>query len=451
MKKFGVIVFALVLVFSFGFVAAASCGVSDDSQLIMRLYQENNSHGALWNDTNGYDVEICVPEGVDVGDHVSGFKLYLSDVFNGHVSNVSDAVYDQVVGFGDNLNCEYVEGDCPEGFGCVVTLSAATNAHLATCGAGAYSNKVCCGGSEIMWADMNGDLINSADLGDTVQMIKTYAGSGSFDIFENDDSLFEFLVDVDDEIRTGLVGDDVGSNLVGKWTITREDLGRTEYGDYTEFRFIVDGETSEALNINPKRNDSKMIISIEDPACGSSFDVGGPSRQIGVIANDVDDEIVGSLSVLGVEVDTFGNEEVLLDHPFGVPGNVQIIAEANNTRGKISRSVSSVMVLDRTVDGKYSAACIDRPRNFEDFDGNSIAIDASTSRAVRVTNGGTTATVIVPGDPGLNWYWTFSRRDGNHEIRNVLGVAGEELIAYNFTAEFPSSGNNWATLGLDLV
>ena len=299
--------------------------------------------------------------------------------------------------------------------------------------------------SEIMWADMNGDEIVSADLGDTVQMIKTYAGSGSFDIFEEDDTVTDPF---DDEIRNDIAGVGVGSNLIGKWTITQDDLRKT-LGDYEEFRFIVDGETSEALSINPRRDDDRMVVGVENPACGTHFNQ-GDGTIIRVVVSDRDDEVSGSLAVSDVEVATFGNGGVIQGYTFSVPGNVQIVADANNTRGKRSRSVSSVMVLDRTVDGKYSAACIDRPRNFEDFDGNSIAIDASTSRAVRVTNGGTTATVIVPGDPGLNWYWTFSRRDGNHEIRNVLGVAGESLLAYNFTAEFPSSGNNWATLGLDL-
>ncbi len=272
MKKFGVMVFALVLVFSVGFVSAASCGVGDDSQLIMRLYQENNSHGALWNDTNGYDVEICSPNGEVVGDHVSGFKLYLSDVFNGHVSNSSSVVYDQVIGFGDNLNCQYVAGNCDAGYSCVVTLSNVSNAHLADCNVtGNYSNKVCCGGSEIYWADMNGDNITSADLGDTVQMIKTYASSGSFDIFEDD------TID-DDEIRDDIAGVKIGSNLVVKWTITREDLGKSEYDDYTEFRFIVDDETSEALSISKYRDDDKMVIDVENPICGSSFDVGTPKQ-----------------------------------------------------------------------------------------------------------------------------------------------------------------------------
>ena len=436
MKRLGVLVFVFVLAFSVGLVGAVSCGIADDSQLIMRLYQENNSHGALWNDTNGYDVEICSPNGEVVGDHVSGFKLYLSDLFNGHVSNSSSAVYNQVVGFGDNLNCQYVAGDCDSGYSCAVTLSSGSNAHLAECGAGGYSNKICCGGSEIMWTDMNGDPISEADLGDTVQMVKTYSSSGSFDIFEDDDY-------DDDEIRDGIVGVGVGSNLVGKWTITRDDLRET-FDDYDEFRFIIDGEISDALVISPKKNDSKMIIDVKNPTCGSHFDVGS-TEQIIIVARDVDDEIDGKLSILGIEVDTFTNNGIVFDHPFGVSGNIQIIADANNTRGKRSRSISSIMVLDRSADGKYSAACIKSPKNFEDFEGSTIPIDASTSRAVQVTSG--VATVVMPGTLGLNWYWTFSKVDP----RNMLGDDGALVTAYNFTVEFPSPGGNWATLKLDLA
>jgi len=302
---------------------------------------------------------------------------------------------------------------------------------------------------ELVWRDMNGEEIGESDLKDTLQMVATCTSSGSFSIYEEDDDLFGFLYEDDDGIRVD--GDSIegvvkGRDLVGLWTITKDDLRKTP-GDYEDFRFVVGENISESLEISGWKNDDKMIISLENPICGSSFDVGS-TEQIKIVASDADDEITGSLSILGIEAAAFGNEEFILEHPFGVSGNIQIIADANNTRGKRSRSVSSIMVLDRSANGKYSAACIDSPKNFEDFDGSSIPIDASTSRAVQVTGSGANVEVVYPGDLDnrLNWYWIFS----NGETRNLGGAAGRVITAYDFTVEFPTPGGNWATLKLDL-
>jgi len=246
----------------------------------------------------------------------------------------------------------------------------------------------------------------------------------------------------------------VGS-LVGLWTITTDDLSKTD--DYGEFIFETDGELTENnLTINPDRGDDKMSVSIVSPECGIYFNE-STSWEVSVFVNDSDDDVSGTLKIDGVEIGTFGNDGVIRDggggiienYTFNTPGNVQVVIEANNSRGMRARAVSSVMVLDTVDDGKYVAACIDKPEDYQNFEGSIVEFDASTSRAVDVVSG--VPNVIIPGvnDDGLlGWYWTFYPEG---ITRNFAANPMANTIAYNFTAEFPIAGDNSAALRLEFA
>jgi len=459
MKKLCVVLLLFVLVFGVGFVGAASCGVGNDNKLIMRLSSMANAHGAAWGYTGlGYDTEICYT-GTGVLDRGEGIVLFLSGSFNGHASSTETLVYDVPVGFGD-ASCQYYQGGCLLGTTCAVTLSGASNAHLAECSVvGSYSSAICCGSvaaGSVYWADMNGNLIGAegADLGDSVQMI--VVGGSAVDVFE----IFEYDTFDDSEIRVGVdnisgVVDD--GNLVGVWTITQADLNAAD-DDYDRFFFRVVGfDDSGYLKVNPSRDDDDMSISIVSPDCGDDFNEGA-LVDIEVSASDPDDNITGTLTIGGVEVETFSNGGITLsDYPFNDAGNVQVVAEAVNSRGERSRSVVNVMVLDRVNDAyvegnEYVAACIDSPEDYTSFPGSEVEFDASTSRAVEIVGG--ESNVIIPGGNGgdrLSWYWTFYYPGGDEIIRNRPSVLGSDVLEdYKFNAEFPVAGDNSATLRLEL-
>jgi hypothetical protein len=315
---------------------------------------------------------------------------------------------------------------------------------------------------------MNGNTILEADVGDTVQMISEDGEVGDvFEIYEDNSGNFviniiNWIFDVDDgdEIRTGLnnISGVIKSNgdLVGLWTITEPDLSNT-VGDYDGFGFIVDGDTSGPLKVLPDYDDEELNVSIVSPRCGISFNE-STLHPIAVFADDSDDEIIGKMTIGGVEVGTFGNDGIVRNstgdfdiYNFTVPGNVQVIIEVNNTRGVKSKSTSSLMVLDvpHIEEKKYVAPCINEPVNYASFEESRVEFNASESRAIEIIDD--KPSVIFPGSGRLKWYWTFSPEG---EKRTFDGVApngdGTSLLAYEFIAEFPIAGENSAKLELKL-
>ena len=295
------------------------------------------------------------------------------------------------------------------------------------------------------WLDMNGDIISSANVGDTVQMVATGLGSGTFEVFEEDDGFIGFLFGGDDEIKS-VDGVADGDDVVGLWTITQEDLEPTS--DYGEFKFEIGGDVSEDLAIDTDEDDDPMNVTILSPVCGSDFDE-GEVVPIEVGAFDSDDLITGSVTIDGT-VTPFSNGGVSFYYTFDTPGDYQVVAEGVNDKGEKSRSISNIMVLDRAgdmyIDGVYSASCIDKPEDFSNIQGNVVEFDASSTRAIKVISGAINE--ILPGSTDLNFYWSFLP-DGRTYGMQYVGTGNS--LAYKFITTFASSGDNSATLSIKVT
>lgn len=445
MKKGLVIGFVLILLSSFAVIA----GTCDDDQTIMRLYSEKNSHVSFWNEgVADYTVEICYNEifgspytGANPHDCTGENRvLSLFDVKNSHAASTTDSNYNNEVCYG-KLECVYDSSDndeCSNDGEIVARMYSEYNSHVSVASNTNYDVKVCCKASNAYWADMNGDKITEADFGDTVQMIMTSTSDISdFEIFE-EDALFN------DPIRT-LTGEIVDGNLIGTWTIIQEDLDKTN--DYDNFKFTVNGETSEDLKINLNSDDDPIDVTILSPACGLHFDEG---KIIGIVisASDADDIIDGTITIDGDVVETFSNEGITFSKIFSSSGNSQIVVEAVNDRGKRTRAISNIMILEKNgenyVDGKYVAACIAKPKDYSNIEGSVVEFDASTTRGVRITDG--VFDLLVPDEGDIfSWYWRFMPENIIREL-----IQSSESIAYRFTAEFPIAGDNSATLRVEI-
>jgi len=146
MIKRGTFIIALLLVLtSIGFASTQS------DQTILTLAGTNNTHGALWNDTN-YLVKIQYntifgSSYTGIGDphacsaNNGNLVLRLSSDTNAHAENKSLNNYQTKVCYGD-LSCTLRTGSCQGSERLVVSLSSTTNAHLAN--DSSYANKLCC-------------------------------------------------------------------------------------------------------------------------------------------------------------------------------------------------------------------------------------------------------------------------------------------------------------------
>jgi hypothetical protein len=125
---------------------------TEDSQTIMRLSENQNAHGALWNEnypisicygnlfTDSYepaageDPHVCKPDGTNT-------VLSLSGETNAHASNTTSAKYATQVCYG-NLNCRSTTGICNEDEKNILSLYSPTNSQISIGNNEAI--KICC-------------------------------------------------------------------------------------------------------------------------------------------------------------------------------------------------------------------------------------------------------------------------------------------------------------------
>ncbi|MFH1521795.1 MAG: putative metal-binding motif-containing protein, partial [archaeon] len=193
--------------------------------------------------------------------------------------------------------------------------------------------------------------------------------------------------------------------------------------------------------------DGSMNIAILSPNCGEYFDE-GTEININVIATDADDIISGTVSIDGSIIETFSNGGVSISEVFDLPGNVQILVEAMNGSGEEFRAISNIMILSRDVDGKYVdnnyvAACITEPQNFSHIEESTVFFNASATRGVRIIDG--VVDLLIPGEDAFSWYWRFMPDNIVRELINTT-----DSSAYRFFAEFPTAGDNSATLRVEI-
>ncbi len=174
-------------------VAAQSCGVADDSQLIYRISAPTNAHAEEWNAGGGYLTEICYNDpaifnaiyppagGAEHNCNGSNPVLRFSASTNAHVQVHDFGVpYPILVCYG-NLVCDLVGGGNPCAFmdptaQCLGSVSDTSNAHISS-GCATYPFRICCtsaalvppepfllGLSVVPGTIRENDALNSADV-----------------------------------------------------------------------------------------------------------------------------------------------------------------------------------------------------------------------------------------------------------------------------------------------
>ncbi len=277
----------------------------DDSQVIMRLYAPNNSHAAIATygeiyttipdkcygpaaTCNGLSQAACEanePTCYWKGSYdiyrKPAYPIYYDEIFgypyeapgDPHACTGNNKVLElyqdhnshaQVAGgplaypidvcYGD-LQCEvHVDPDpCPSSYQTIVRLydtTQQTNSHVSNSSTLEYPVKICCKtnyfptSADVYIADMRGQKIDQADIGDTVLIIYKNRAGSSFEFqIKEDDPLF------DDEIKT-LPGYDLNGDYVAKWTITQEDYEAGDNDEKNTFYFEVNTIKSNEINIS---------------------------------------------------------------------------------------------------------------------------------------------------------------------------------------------------------
>jgi len=198
--------------------------------------------------------------------------------------------------------------------------------------------------------------------------------------------------------------------------------------------------------------DDPIEVTISRPNCGEHFNRGS-IIEIEIEAEDADDTIIGTITIDEELESDFYDEGVTIQYQFENAGNSQVVVEAVNSRGKQSRTISNIMILDRDMDGNYTAdenytaACILKPKDFEDIEDIDVWFDASTTRAIIIDSIGILSD-LIPGESRLDWYWTFNSSDSISQTRTKLNSSDSR--AFRFYWPFPIFGDNSASLRIEI-
>ncbi|MBT7251331.1 hypothetical protein HN876_00250 [archaeon] len=324
----------------------------------------------------------------------------------------------------------------------------------------------------VIWADLSGTEIFSADQGDTVQLIYTGVVNhiNDFEIFE-EDTLLDILDggDVVDNSLGFFIGENSSNNVdwITTWDIpvAGQVIGDNSETNY-EMYFEIDDlggvtQTSIILDV-PEDSDNDDPIDgdgIIDPACGTRFNNLLTVKPITFNVFDRDSRIDVTLTVthegaspiiVFSEQDIIGGTFITSDVAFDVGGTSEIRLFAENDDGDKFSAISNVIVVNPGVTASYFAACIDEPVNFENIGTDYAHFNASSSSGYRRYGGACGASCSTPvvyaispqgGQRPLYMDWTFS--DGRtHEGFSNAGMG----INWKFYKYFGQYGDNWADL-----
>ncbi len=276
-----VYLFLFLLTISLAISSAATNSCSSTSQIMISLFDKNNSHGANWTDPN-YNYKVCYDQvfgSVYAGANPqvcngNNTVVNLSAVTNAHAG--TGVNYPVAICYG-NLQCQTRLNTCIAGETQVLTLSSNTNAHLAA--DNSYQYKVCCklglGSTVLSWQDYNGNTsISEAGKGWRVKLVYSQPGlpdgNVDFEIYEKD-------VVGDDAIRTGankLTGQAVSGVAIAEWDITSADLNKTS--DHDQFYFTANSQISPFLKVNTTWVNTRPTANITSPKNANIFYIKTP-------------------------------------------------------------------------------------------------------------------------------------------------------------------------------
>jgi hypothetical protein len=300
-------------------------------------------------------------------------------------------------------------------------------------------NEGCVAGA--YWYDLSGEnIIEEADLNDWV-MLKS---QGLF--------------------VEGILKYVIQKNILGGWDIFGifdRDVGEgesnsenymlwkaNESGEYF-FRVGLRGEfeeTSRRSDVNlevsdAESDDSPIEVSINSPSCGINVTKGSLVSVV-VEVSDADDLVRGNVSFGdGSEMVEIINGVTEINHTYNVRGDMQILVEVENDRGELKRAVTNIMVVDESIDGNYSAACITSPDNFGFYSQASIPFDARDSRGIIYTTSSGNYEIFGAEDNRLTFNWTINEGEDDEDMRN----------GPDFNLLFPTSGRKTVRLDVDIV
>ncbi|MEI6732047.1 MAG: hypothetical protein WCK90_05220 [archaeon] len=339
------------------------CGHScSPNQTIMSLYSQNNTHAALWNDTN-YNYKICYtdffPEYTSEDPHacVAGVNnvLYLSSPTNAHVGSG----YTTPVCFG-KMNCQIKSSCLQNTEKQIASVSGLTNAHIAMDDSLPF--KLCCSNSPaaatLEWRNYyekalsEGSVnISKAGANWTVKAVYSQAGlTGNV----------EFKIYKDGTISDDLVAtiNATAANGVAKanWPILSNSTGA--------YYFIVgSSDHSPTLNVQTMAGNKPPVANITSPVSGQIYFTG---NSISINQDSYDEEGPLLITEWNVSESSFDKNAWSGNVIYAVAGSKPIKLIVRDKNNAEAYDEAAILVLP-TDGSSVTRAFINSPKIMEHF------------------------------------------------------------------------------------
>ncbi len=423
-------------------------------QVMFKVYQNSNSHVAL-NSDSGDALPVCFSDitGYNYGGasphtcNGNNSLFYLYRDSNSHVSSTQTVDYDIPICYGD-LKCEIKEDACGPKETVLASLESEYNSHVSVGDDEFFKYKVCCPDlqTDVYWADMNFNEISQVKEGSQVRL---YAERTS------EDAVLEFLLYEKDGGFFGLWDSRVEVDAYGR----SSGLWEAEIGEYY-FKVKVNGAimkdsvgedmVSGMLVIGYGVSDITSNITILSPNCGDDIPQ-GENMNIVVAVEDPDDLIYGDLTVNGEWIANVSNEDnviTIVNYTFNDYGEIQIAINSVGSRKMVQRVITNIMVINSAEQQRYTAACIDEPKNFESLGTSTVGFNAESSSGIDCSSG--ECLRLDYYSERLNYLWTFSTCDRSGSCDGFEKIGSLET-AHHFVYNYPYPGNNWAKLKVEMI
>lgn len=389
-----ILLFLGIIILSVFVVAENNC--SSESQIILSLYGQNNTHGALWN-VSEYNEKVCFND--VFGYTYSGANphlcngnnkiLKLTNIMNSHAYDPAFDLINSVDVCYGNLVCS-ARLNCNPNERPIISMSNLTNAHFAS-NSTYYPYKVCCytlgGNSSVYWADMAGNGITQAQVGDSVMMTVLMPGvvdetHVEFNIYEGNSLISNFSAFV------------ASGRARAIWAINNTEIAKV--GDKTSYQFYFKvrsgsySNESGTLGVTKQTINSPPVASITSPVNLCTFYTGRP-----ILFNhssyDIDDSISVNWSIDDtLDVNTAKTNS--FQHTYVSGGQKNIKLTVTDSRGAISVKTVSIYVIGLEANKIYSI--ISTPRDGEIISGSAVYFNGNKSFAVKNSQ-------IAPATPTL--------------------------------------------------
>ena len=183
--------------------------------------------------------------------------------------------------------------------------------------------------------------------------------------------------------------------------------------------------------------------------------------EIKVNVSDVDDPVVGEIDFGDSEKDVIINGINTFNHEYKSPGSIPITVTGSSLGSGEKRIMTNIIIMDTTSDGIYYAACVEEPADLSNIPESRVHFKASTTKVINYT---VSAGKQVIDLKDLKFNWTFKGgyscvfqdddricfdSQGNYQYYSDT-CTKECVYGWDFYYEYPSSGENWAIVGIGL-